>query len=137
MGIISTEVLFLSEQGCGKSKKRARDLGISSVQDRRDVSGQVVRDVRSGPRVCRKSLKVHFEGRTGICTGDAGAAEMLRGEGSCSWSSFCRSWSSQGGRKGSREFHSDEDTAGDSSAAWRGVSELPRAPQPTQDGHEC
>ena len=28
-------------------------------------------------------------------------------------------------------------TTGDSSERWRGVSQLPRAPQPRQDGHEC
>lgn len=67
--------------------------------------------------MCRKSLKVRFEGRTGMHMGHTCAAKMLRGEGSCFWSSFYRSWSSQCGRKGSREFHSDEGAVGDSSEA--------------------
>lgn len=42
-----------------------------------------------------KSLKVHFEGKTGIHIGDAGTVDKLKGEKlDCfSLSSFYRSWS--------------------------------------------
>lgn len=59
-----------------------------------------------------KSLKVHFEGRVGISIGDADAAKLLRGEGSCSLSGFYRSWSAQCRRKRSKAFHSDEGDSG-------------------------